>query len=228
MVVFLFGSCTFSQVYFPPKEFVYISDSSYLYDKFYPIGWSKDGKFAYITEPADEATGFYFWDLCIISPDSGKMIYLKENTIEDEKFDRTIDGLFKLKKDSIELILKTFKIEQQTFSNFNDTLIGVNTPNRYLLGKKACMLRSPLDFMDVITSYDIMLFSGDEKSRTVFSKDIPNSYDIEMDVCGSFSSKDKKFNAIVYYLIQRGYEGPPHVARIKLLGISGEFIDNLK
>ena len=29
-------------------------------ENFYPVGWSKDGKFAYYLEPVDEACGCYF------------------------------------------------------------------------------------------------------------------------------------------------------------------------
>lgn len=48
--------------YFVPSELKYCPQSDeYLFDKFYPIGWSKDGHFAYITEPADEAAGLYFF-----------------------------------------------------------------------------------------------------------------------------------------------------------------------
>ena len=32
---------------------------------FYPIGWSRDGKFAYYAEPPDEACGCYFAELVI-------------------------------------------------------------------------------------------------------------------------------------------------------------------
>ena len=34
-------------------------------DGFYPIGWSRDGKFAYYIEPVDEACGCYFGELII-------------------------------------------------------------------------------------------------------------------------------------------------------------------
>jgi hypothetical protein len=36
-----------------------------LREKFYPIGWSKDGKFAFLVEPPDEACGCYFAHLVI-------------------------------------------------------------------------------------------------------------------------------------------------------------------
>jgi hypothetical protein len=36
-----------------------------LIEKFYPIGWSKDGKFAYALEPPDQACGCYIFELFI-------------------------------------------------------------------------------------------------------------------------------------------------------------------
>lgn len=35
-------------------------------ENFFPIGWSKDGKFAYYLEPVDEACGCYFGKLVIV------------------------------------------------------------------------------------------------------------------------------------------------------------------
>jgi len=47
-----------------PKQLSYLSESEVvLFDKFYPVGISASGNFAYVCEPADEATGYYFMQL---------------------------------------------------------------------------------------------------------------------------------------------------------------------
>ena len=54
------------EAYSCPSELKFCPQSSeYLYEKFYPIGWSKNGLFAYIIEPVDEAAGQYFFKFVI-------------------------------------------------------------------------------------------------------------------------------------------------------------------
>src|SRR5260221_5318667 len=42
---------------------------------FFPIGWSRDGKFAYYTEPVDEACGCYYANLVIQDLRTDKVIW---------------------------------------------------------------------------------------------------------------------------------------------------------
>ena len=50
-----------------PTELEYSNHTKdvFLYDKFYPIGWSKTGHLAYIVEKADEGSGYYFFRIVI-------------------------------------------------------------------------------------------------------------------------------------------------------------------
>ena len=54
-----------------------------LREKFYPIGWSKDGKFAFYTEPADEACGCYFAELIIQDLRTDKVLWRKDYSSEN-------------------------------------------------------------------------------------------------------------------------------------------------
>ncbi len=44
-------------------------------DKFFPIGWSEDGNFAYITEPVAEGLGNYVFEIVIINVISGDTLW---------------------------------------------------------------------------------------------------------------------------------------------------------
>ena len=48
-------------------------------DGFYPIGWSRDGKFAYYVEPVDEECGCYFAELKIIDLQTDKVVWEFKN-----------------------------------------------------------------------------------------------------------------------------------------------------
>ncbi|MCR5456252.1 MAG: hypothetical protein K6F33_14815, partial [Bacteroidales bacterium] len=70
---------TVKEAYSVPAELKYYKDSDeYLFQKFYPIGWSKDGKLAYVIEPADEAAGLYFFKMKIQNMISDKDVYTWE------------------------------------------------------------------------------------------------------------------------------------------------------
>src|SRR5690349_14764325 len=49
---------------------------------FYPIGWSREGKFAYYTEPVDEACGCYFAELVIKDLRTDKELWKFKNDPE--------------------------------------------------------------------------------------------------------------------------------------------------
>src|SRR5688572_4978733 len=44
-------------------------------ENFYPIGWSRDGKFAYLVEPPDEACGCYFAEIVIVNLKTDKVLW---------------------------------------------------------------------------------------------------------------------------------------------------------
>jgi len=52
-------------------------------ESFYPIGWSRDGKFAYYYEPVDEACGCYFARLVIQDMRTDKFLYEFEYNQDD-------------------------------------------------------------------------------------------------------------------------------------------------
>ncbi len=73
-----------SKVYKVPAELSYISKKEgFSYDKFYPIGWSDDGKFAYIVEPADEGSGLYFFEIHVYDIVNNKDIWAWKYEGED-------------------------------------------------------------------------------------------------------------------------------------------------
>src|SRR6185503_11701624 len=54
-------------------------------ESFYPIGWSKDGKFAYYLEPVDEACGCYFGKLVIVDLKNDAVLWQFDYTSEDDE-----------------------------------------------------------------------------------------------------------------------------------------------
>ncbi|HUR97872.1 MAG TPA: hypothetical protein VMZ26_07335, partial [Pyrinomonadaceae bacterium] len=68
-------------------------------DGFYPIGWSRDGKFAYYSEPVDEDCGCYFAELTILDLRTDKVVWEfvnKPNDRLDHKGEVIPDDMRKL------------------------------------------------------------------------------------------------------------------------------------
>ena len=51
--------------YFTPPSSEPALPHGLIYEKLYPIGWTDDGRFVYVSEPPDQACGCYFVDLVI-------------------------------------------------------------------------------------------------------------------------------------------------------------------
>jgi hypothetical protein len=69
-----------------PTQSLTGSDTGQISDRFYMIGWSEDGKLAYVNEPGDEACGCYFMDLYIIEAAKNEAVYhFHYNSDEDAR-----------------------------------------------------------------------------------------------------------------------------------------------
>ena len=85
----------------------------YIIDKFYPIGWSKDGKLAYMEEPADEAVGAYFFQFHILDLNTGKDVFSWKP--EEDPEDGSLSQMFEDHKELFEGKLKEMGIIPQQF-----------------------------------------------------------------------------------------------------------------
>ncbi len=83
-----------------------------LREHFFPIGWSKDGKFAFYTEPPDEACGCYFGNLYIADLRTDKILWLREYNSEDGKVD-TLGKYWRQNQKQFSAKLAQYKIVPQ-------------------------------------------------------------------------------------------------------------------
>ena len=103
-----------------------MADLEFLEDKFYPIGWSKDGKFAYFVEPADEACGCYFGTFVIQDLKTDKVLWQHRHvsdemgSVGDERvYHPGTKGILGFKECGICKKLKAFGIEAALISAEN-------------------------------------------------------------------------------------------------------------
>ncbi len=198
-----------------PKRVDFISDSGgRLISYFLPIGWSKSGKFAYITEPADEACGCYFFEIAIMDLVTDKLIWNWKFEGEDQV--ETIQSvwtknlkLFENKLNEYGIIqLNEFKLQKTSFESddkqYNIELFTESNKN--------------WDFENLQT------LRIDVKSQELGQKTITNynlkEYDfvLEAGLSGHIKSPFEDRIAVIYYQVIRGWEGPPNVIKFKITG----------
>ena len=208
---------TVKKAYTVPAELKYYKSSDeYLFQKFYPIGWSKDGLFAYVIEPADEAAGLYFFKLIIQNMISDKEVYRWEPEEDPEK--GSIKQMWKDYQMTFAAALNEHKIIPQ-----NDIkLLGTefNTEDgKYKVTIENQMETDPDFGFEVVKSTNIDIKSSELGTKRIYSyteKDYNQC--LGRIVQGVIKSPYEKRVAVLVKEELRGYEGPPNVVREFLVG----------
>ncbi len=204
------------QDYVIPKELDYYKqDGNIIYDKFYPIGWSVDGKFAYISEPADEATGFYLFEIKIIDVTNDNIVWSwKPKDSEEGDFKSTWENFYELFKKQ----LNSYNIKQ--INNFE---LGSsdfdNSGNDYSISMKTKSKTNGDYGFDVVTETYVNIESSKLGQKTVFAQ-IEKGYSMILAalVSGYIKSPFEDRIIIICKFERWGYEGPPNVMFFKLAG----------
>lgn len=198
--------------------------NSLLIDGFFPIGWSRDGKFAYYVEPVDEACGCYFAELRIQDLRTDKILWEFKN-----------DPNSRVDKDGSPLeddIQKLWKRNQKLFAE------KLNEHGIVPVARFAMLRRSFSSGGKTYSAKAISKRSGDEDGlrvknvvfevsspslgkKTVFSAQYSGEvYESPLDVgvAGAFKSPYENRAAIIMINVQRGWEGPPHTVDVRIAG----------
>ncbi len=204
------------QEYNLPEELVYNKKGKdFLYDKFFPVGWSKNGLFAYIIEPADEGSGLYWFEFVILDIVNNKVAWSWKPGELDE------GSVSKLWKENYELFKKSLReseiIQQKTFSlksgktsykgNGYDLVLDTKTENDPDFG------------IDVIKESEINIVSSELGKKQIYHQ---KNEDYSL-ILGSFipgyllSPFDDRI-VVIYQKERNGYEGPPNVVFFDLIG----------
>lgn len=201
------------------------------YPGFFPIGWSRDGKFAYAEEPVDEACGCYFFNIYIQDMYSDKILWTWAVELnEDDDYNSSEENSLYFKKtwDKNNTMftqkLNQYQIEPLTFSSLENLPIRVNNNECSFIIRNNSFYEDAFG-QNVIASTSVtMLINGIEKKKIFKHK-----YALEVDgklFSGTLSNKIIGYiknpfeNRIALFLLneQRGYEGPPNIMNFNLIG----------
>lgn len=195
-------------------------------ESFFPIGWSKDGKFAYYTEPVDEACGCYFAKLVILDLKSDKVLWSFD--FEGELMDQA-----KMQKSPYDLIT-LWKNKQKVFSEkLNEHGI---VPHRSFAVRlfpaiyKGDQLKSDLRIVEnqdeetapfgIVDKATLQLTSRRYGKKTLFETSYQDAKPLDMKVLAYSKSPFEERIAVILMEVFRGWEGPPHTGHVKIAGAS--------
>ncbi len=224
--VFLILSEVYAQIYEPKllkfEKFVEREkENSLIVEKFYPIGWSKNGKFAYLVEPADEACGCYFAKFVIQDLRSNKKLW-SYSYVGKEGRKESIETFWKANKRVFSRRLKKYGIiAERKFVLLEGDINWGNDVLAVLL--KVEENPNAVDDFNKVNSIVLELESK-LKGRKVIYKEYfgPKSYRgvLGAEIVGYLKSPFEPRVAFVLVKTRRGYEGPPHITINEVVGAS--------
>ncbi len=185
-------------------------------ENFYPIGWSKDGKFAYYVEPVDEACGCYFATLVIQDMRTDKKVWEFKYSQDDSYVGDKMTGpgdirslwkknqkLFSEKLAENGIVASRTEMLSKTFTSGRRKFTAKMTKN---LGPNAN------GYEDRVNLYTVSLSSPKLGAKKVFTSEDHTKdefwFMLDAGLIGVIKSPFEDRIAIVAVEVMRGYEGP--------------------
>jgi hypothetical protein len=203
-------------------------------ENFYPVGWSKDGKFAYYTEPVDEACDCYFGNLVIVDLKNDAIIwhfdYTSDEPEEGKKKPRSLGALWNANRQ-----LFSTKLSENNIKPYRAVCV-LPFPISYKTDRLTLALsfeRKPMSEEDRIygdiSRVRVEVTSKQNGKKSVFDHNYPEAKPLYIGMIGYLKSPLEPRVAIILVEIYRGYEGPPHVGGVRIVGMSlGKHFKNHK
>ncbi len=194
-------------------------DNISILTNFYPIGWSRNGAFAYMTKQDGEAADAFFFKFFIQDMATDKIIAKYEQTgNEGEAFD--VKKIWEKNKDKFTSQLKAAGIIQQSNILIDHLPLKV-ADKTYSFPVKNEMLFSKDYELKMIASTTISMLSNDTGTKVLYKKRNDQYAGILSNkITGYIKSPFENRIALFFLQERRGYEGPPNVIELSLIGTS--------
>lgn len=202
----------------------------FYFESFFPIGWSKDGKFAYYFEPDPGESGCYFATLRILDLRTDKDVWTFEfdgdchGDPTREGTPQNIDALWKAKQQLFSEKLREHGIEAQ--GRFALLAFPVNHKGdritATLRSREKPALTDDERLYGTVGRITLQVNSRRKGSKTVLDHRYEEWRPLYVALVGHFKSPFEPRVAAVLIEIHRGWEGPPHHGRVWLVGASLE------
>lgn len=208
---------TVSDEYFFPEEIIYNqSISEVLVDKFYPIGWSKDGNFAYLIEPADEGLGNYMFGIVIINLVSDKVLWdwYTDPTVEEELYR---EDIWKKQYEDFSTQLNKYGIIQVRNIEMKDTYFTYDKKDYVVRAETQTEEDKDIN-IELVNHCDIYIKSPELGEKLIASLNYEMSMILGQQITGCLISPFEDRVVVILKNERWGYEGPPDVVEFEVFG----------
>ena len=184
-------------------------------DRLFPLGWSADGKFAWMLKPLDEAAGENRWSVTIQDMTTNTTTATAEFIMGDDPAIGIQQVWAKHAQDITALLNKHGIQRTAPVMDHFPLVVGrrrstvVNVELEVVKGRHA-----DLEFTGVKS---FQVFWGSDRKSALFRKTYDDFFPFTVAVAGCFTSPDEKYAAMVITGCSRGWEGAPHPRSIEAL-----------
>ncbi len=205
-----------SHEYKLPNELKYVKErEGFSYDKFYPIGWSENGNFAYITEPADENSGLYLFEIHIIDIVNNKSIWTWKPEESEE------GNLEQVWNDNYELFaqrLKEYGIVQINQAKLESNKISYKSNDYEII--MDTKIETDKDFgIDMMKGIKITMKSPQLGSKDFFEQRIDSrDYILSAYIPGLLIGPNNDRAIVICQKERVGADGPPNMVFFEIIG----------
>ena len=198
------------------------------FERFFPIGWSRDGKFAYSFEPDPGECDCYLAKLLILDLKADRVLW---------SFDYDSDSLEEAKKEGKPYSFETLWIGNQKLFSEKLREHGIETQTKVLLSafplqyqgdrlaaslttRQKPGLTEEQRWYGTIGRATLQLTSRRNGTKTVLDYSYRETLPLYVVAVGYLKSPFEPRIAATLVEIYRGWEGPPHTAHVKIVGAS--------
>lgn len=192
--------------------------SKVIYHEIYPIGWSAEGKFAYIEIPPDEAAGcqtsyFYIKDLI-----TDNIVYTTQSKeyCEDDLYD-VFNRSWKSLEPKITAKLNEYHIEPTAGVELLQ-LPYLYNGNKYDFHLYSRMGRNEMFGIDIAEASVISLKINNQIDKKIYGQTYGKDGPFYNEVIGYFKSPFENRLGVFYVTKRNGWEGIPYVVSFEVIG----------
>jgi len=177
-------------------------------ERIFPIGWSGDGKFAWLSRKVEEASDEGMWALSVLDTTNNKVV----ETVPFSFPDKPGSGVAKFWAKHGKAVQATLtKNGIKASAVVMDHLpVVLGRRRNYIVAADLALDEKKNDFETLaVKSFKVNLRLAEKKS-VVFEKSYDTFMPFAVSLGGCFHSPDERFGVIVVTALERGYEGAPH------------------
>lgn len=195
-----------------------------LQERIYPLGWSEDGKFAYLIERTNEAVNNFTLTLFVQDMNTNRILAEKTFKASEQKgytedVQHTVQTVWAAQADAFKTLLEAHQVRCANATQFYPGATVPVAGKSLQIGRDAKTAKQELFDVDVLTQSTLFLTDANGNKKEVNSHKF-GKYDLVLaaKALGHFRSLDGRHIAILDAWERRGYEGPPNVLKINIVG----------